>query len=102
RGGKQNPVVVTKGQVNATPFGGVRSLDSALIAGYNRGFGNDFPRIAWNRVAGRVEVAWNDASAHPLGDIWLRSYSATLGDPSAIERVNDDTSFALHFLPAIS
>ena len=101
-GGKNNPVVITKGQTNATPVGGVRSLDATVIAGYNRGTGNDFPRIAWNRVSGRVIVAWNDASLHPLGDIWLRSYSASLGNPSAIAQVNDDSDFALHFLPALS
>ena len=101
-GGKNNPVVITKGQTNATPVGGVRSLDATVIAGYNRGTGNDFPRIAWNRVSGRVIVAWNDASLHPLGDIWLRSYSAALGNPSGIAQVNDDSDFALHFLPALS
>jgi hypothetical protein len=101
-GGNGNPVVVTKGQVNASPVGGVRSLGSVVIAGYNRGTGNDFPRIAWNRAAGRVEVAWNDASAHPLGDIWLRSYPARLGSPSAIQRLNDDSDYTLHFLPALS
>jgi hypothetical protein len=101
-GGQNHPVVVTKGQVNATPVGGVRSLGTVPIAGYNRGVGNDFPRIAWNKVTGRVEVAWNDASLHPLGDIWLRSYSAQLGNPSGIAQVNDDSDFTLHFLPALS
>ena len=94
--------MITKGQINATPVGGVRSLDATVIAGYNRGTGNDFPRIAWNRVSGRVIVAWNDASLHPLGDVWLRSYSASLGNASAIAQVNDDSDFALHFLPAVS
>lgn len=102
RGGRQNPVVVTKGQVNATPVGGVRSLGTVVIAGYNRGTGNDFPRIAWDRVAGRVDVAWNDGSLHALGDIWLRSYSAQLGNPSPIVRVNDDSDYTMHFLPAVS
>ena len=101
-GGKGHPVVITKGQLNASPVGGVRSLGSVVIAGYNRGTGNDFPRIAWNRATGRVEVAWNDASLHPLGDIWLRSYSARLRNPSPIVRVNDDSDFTLHFLPALS
>jgi hypothetical protein len=101
-GGKNHPIVVTKGQVNATPVGGVKSLDSTLIAGYSRGIGNDFPRIAWNPTNGRVIVAWNDGSLHPLGDIWLRSYSSTLGDPGAIARVNDDSDFTLHFMPAVS
>ena len=101
-GGKNHPVVVTRGQVNATPVGGVKSLDTTLIAGYSRGIGNDFPRVAWNRAAARVDVAWNDGSLHPLGDIWLRSYSGQLGDPSAIAQVNDDSDFTLHFMPALS
>jgi hypothetical protein len=101
-GGKTHPVVVTKGQVNASPVGGVRSLGSAVIAGYNRGIGNDFPRIAWDRATSRVVVAWNDASLHPLGDIWMRSFSARLTNPSAIVRANDDSDFTLHFLPALS
>jgi hypothetical protein len=102
RGGNANPVVVTKGQVNATPVGGVRSLDGTLIAGYNRGTGNDFPRIAWNRVKHRVDVVWNDGSLHPLGDIWVRSYTADLTGSSVIGRANDGSDFALHFLPAVS
>jgi hypothetical protein len=102
RGGKHHPVVVTQGQVNATPVGGVRSLDGAVIAGYNRGLGNDFPRIAWNPVKDRVDVAWNDASLHPLGDIWVRSFSADLSAASLIGRANDDSDFTLHFLPALS
>ena len=102
KGGRSDPVVITKGQINATPVGGVRSLDATVIAGYNRGTGNDFPRIAWDRVNGRAIVAWNDGSLHPLGDIWLRSYSASLGNASAIAQVNDDSDFTLHFLPAVS
>ena len=101
-GGQGNPVVITRGQVNASPVGGVRSLGSVVIAGYNRGTGNDFPRIAWNRAAGRVVVAWNDASLHPLGDIWLRSYSPQLSSPSPIVQLNDDSDFTLHFMPALS
>jgi hypothetical protein len=102
RGGKHNPVVVTRGQVNATPAGGVRSLDGTLIAGYNRGTGNDFPRIAWNRAKDRVDVVWNDGSLHPLGDIWVRSYTPGLAGSSVIGRANDGSDFALHFLPAVS
>src|SRR6185312_9174012 len=96
------PVVVTLGQVNATPVGGVRSLGGTLIAGYNRGLGNDFPRVAWNRAEGRVDVAWNDGSLHPLGDIWVRAYTPDLGGSSVIGRANDASDFALHFLPALS
>jgi hypothetical protein len=102
RGGKRNPVVITKGQVNATPVGGVRSLDGAFIAGYNRGTGNDFPRIAWNRAKNRVDVAWNDGSLHPLGDIWVRSYTPNLTTASVIGRANDGSDYALHFLPGLS
>jgi hypothetical protein len=88
--------------VNATPVGGVRSLDGAVIAGYNRGPGNDFPRIAWNRAKNRVDVAWNDGSLHPLGDIWVRSYTPTLAASSVIGRANDGSDYALHFLPGLS
>jgi hypothetical protein len=102
RGGKASPIVITKGQANATPVGGVRSLGEVAIAGYNRGLGNDFPRVAWNAFRGRLDVAWNDASLHPLGDVWVRSYSADLTGVGAIGRANDGSDFALHFLPALS
>jgi hypothetical protein len=101
-GGISRPVVFTHGQVNSTPAGGVKSMDSTLIAGYNRGTGNDFPRIAWDATLGRVVVAWNDASAHPLGDIWIRTLGPGLQGPSKIARANSDADFTLHFLPALS
>jgi hypothetical protein len=44
----------------------------------NRGTGQDFPRIAVNAPLGKVLVVWNDASAHPLGDIWLRALPRNL------------------------
>jgi hypothetical protein len=72
------------------------------IAGYNRGIGNDFPRVAVDVPLGRVAFEWNDASLHPLGDIWLRTFNLQLQAPDAIRKVNDDNSFALHFLPAVS
>ena len=101
-GGPAHPVVVTKGQKNSSPAGGVKSLDGVFISGYNRGIGQDFPRIAVDAPLGKVLVEWNDASLHPLGDIFLRSLSLGLGSPGAIAKVNDDNGFALHFLPAVS
>jgi hypothetical protein len=101
-GGPDSPVVLTVGQANASAFGGVRSMNSTYIAGYNRGTGNDFPRIAVDPVDDRVVFAWNDASAHPLGDIWLRTASYDLSTMTPIRQVNDDRSFAMHFMPALS
>ena len=101
-GGPANRVVVTRGQVNSGPSGGVKSLDAVAIAGYNRGIGLDFPRVAVDAPLGRVAFEWNDASLHPLGDIWLRTFNLQLKAPDAIRKVNDDNSFALHFLPAVS
>jgi hypothetical protein len=43
-----------------------------------------------------------DASLHPLGDIWLRGVKLKLAGRDATSRVNDDNSFALHCLPAVS
>ena len=96
---------VTKGQTGATnDAGGVRSLDGVVIAGYNRGIGQDFPRVEFDPVSGGVLVEWNDASHHPLGDVWLRSLPGNLSiaGATAISRVNDDRSFAMHFMPALS
>jgi hypothetical protein len=101
-GGMDAPVVLTEGQVNAHPQGGVKSLDSTFISGYTRGFGNDFPRVAFNPVANQVVFVWNDANLHPLGDVWLRTTSTDLFTMDAIQQVNDDASFALHMLPAVS
>jgi hypothetical protein len=102
-GGLNNPRVVTKGQTNSSPGGGVKSLDGTPIAGYNRGLGQDFPRIAYDPTRNQVVVEWNDASHHPLGDIFLRALNANLNlSGSQIRQVNDDNAFALHFLPAVS
>lgn len=100
-GGESDPVVVSKNQVNGRPNGGVKSLNNVFIPGYSRG-ANDFPRIAYNDVAGKVVFVWNDASLHPLGDIWLRLATPDLSSLDPIRRVNDDTSFALHMFPAVS
>jgi len=101
-GGPGNPVVVTQGQLNSNGRGGVKSLDAVVIAGYNRGIGNDFPRVAFDAPLNQIVFEWNDASHHPLGDIFLRSFNPNLSSAGAIRKVNDDNSFALHFLPAVS
>ena len=101
-GGRSNPRVVTSGQINSSRTGGVRSLDAQVIAGYNRGTGNDFPRLAYDPAANQLLVEWNDSSAHPLGDIWMRALGRRLGFASHIVKVNDDSDYTLHFLPAIS
>ena len=101
-GGPARPRVVSLGQRNSNGAGGVKSLDAVVIAGFNRGTGQDFPRIAVNGPLGKVLVVWNDASAHPLGDIWLRALPMNLTITGPISKVNDDNSYALHFLPAVS
>ena len=100
-GGPTQPRVVTLGQRNSEGHGGVKSLDIP-IPGYSGLQGQDFPRIAVDAPLGKVVIVWNDASAHPLGDIWMRALprSLTIGGP--IVKVNDDNSYALHFLPAVS
>lgn len=101
-GGNAAPFVFTTGQTGATPEGGVKSLSATQIVGYSRFIGNDFPRIAANPSTGQVVFVWNDASRHPLGDIFLRTATFGLGTMGPIQQVNDDNSFALHFLPAVS
>lgn len=100
-GSTADPIVVTQGQVNSTAAGGVKSTDLVVIAGYNRGLGNDFPRIAFDGPLNQVIVEWNDASLHPLADIWMRAFPSHLGTPGPISKVNTDDSGALHFLPAV-
>lgn len=80
----------------------VKSLDSVTIPGYNRGVGNDFPRIAFNATTEKVVIVWNEGNAHPMGDIVMVTTDRNLGNLSPRTRVNDDNSFALHFLPAVS
>jgi hypothetical protein len=101
-GGPGNPRVVTKGQRNSGGAGGVKSMDLVAVPGYTRFFGQDFPRIAVDAPRHKVVVVWNDASAHPLGDIWMRALPMGLALNSRIHKVNDDRSSALHFLPALS
>jgi hypothetical protein len=101
-GGPARRVVISAGQAGGNAYGGTKSLDTVPIAGYNRGTGQDFPRIALSPRAGKVLFEWNDTSAHPLGDIWLRSASLSLGSLDRTVRVNDDSKYALHFMPAVS
>ena len=101
-GGPSHRIVISAGQLHGNAAGGTKSMDTVSIAGYSRGQGQDFPRIAINSSSHSVVFSWNDASLHPLGDIWLRSAPYGLTALGKTVRVNDDTSYALHFLPAVS
>jgi len=98
-GGPSSPIVVTLGQLDAVN-GGVKSLDLVPVTGFN-GTSNDFPRIAWNSTQSLVVIVWNDASHHPLGDIFMRAYTPRFARAGPIETVNDDTTGALHMFPAV-
>jgi hypothetical protein len=101
RGGVAAPVVLTAGRPG-NRYGGVRSLDSTVLAGYSRGTGNDFPRVSIDRAAKQVVFVWNDASLHPLGNIWMRTAPFGLTGLGAVHRVDDGTDYALRFMPAVS
>jgi len=94
--------VVSKGQVEGSSVGGTKPLGRQFIEGYNRFPPPDFPQAAYNPVSGKLDVVWADSSRHPLGDVFLREVSLNLRTLGATHKVNDDSSFALHFLPAIS
>jgi len=98
-GGPSLPVVVTLGQLDSVN-GGVKSLDLVPVTGFN-GTGNDFPRIAWNGTHNQVVIVWNDASNHPLGDIFMRAYAPRFATALPIQKVNDDNTGALHMFPAV-
>lgn len=101
-GGTDSPVYITDGQVNGHAYGGVKSVSNAPIAGYTRYTVDDFPRIAYDATTNGVVFSWQDASLHPLGDIWLRSMSTGLASMGAIQKVNDGGDWALHLFPAVS
>jgi hypothetical protein len=62
-GGPAHPVVVSAGQPHGSlDHLGVKSLDGSVIAGYSRGIGNDFPRLAFDKAGQAVAFVWNDAS----------------------------------------
>src|SRR6266516_4947741 len=52
----------------------VVSMEGASIPGYNRFPGSDFPRLAVSDKFGTVSMVWNDARAHPYGDILMQSF----------------------------
>lgn len=88
---------------NAVP---IASMDAAFIPGYNRFPMNDFPRIAVSDTAGSgpgsVAIVWNDARFHANGDILMQRFdrgSLNFQGPTTV--VNQDTSGAVHILPAI-
>jgi len=101
-GGPSHPIILSTRQPHANRAGGVKSLDTVPIAGYSRGPGQDFPRLAIDASTHSVVFVWNDASLHPLGDVWLRAAPFGLGRLGSTVRVNDDASYSLHFMPAVS
>lgn len=82
----------------------VTSTDETEIPGYNRGVGNDFPRIAVSDSKGTVSIVWNDTRTNPQADILLQSLSlVTLAPVQAapVKLNNDNVLGTLHFLPAL-
>jgi hypothetical protein len=80
------------------------STDTTVIAGYNRGTGNDFPRLAVSSVNGTVSMVWNDTRSNPLADVLLQSFdlvSLTPVQNAPVKLNNDSASGTLHFLPAL-
>ena len=88
----------------ATTAVNIVSTDTTLIAGYNRGTGNDFPRLAVSGVNGTVSMVWNDTRSNPLADVLLQSFdlvSLTPVQTAPVKLNNDSASGTLHFLPAL-
>jgi len=88
----------------ATTAVNIVSTDTTLIAGYNRGTGNDFPRLAVSSVNGTVSMVWNDTRSNPLADVLLQSFdlvSLTPVQTAPVKLNNDSASGTLHFLPAL-
>lgn len=80
------------------------STDLTEIPGYNRGTGNDFPRVAVSDEKGTLSVVWNDTRSNPQGDILLQSL--WLGSLAPVQaapvKLNNDTGIGtLHFLPSL-
>lgn len=49
----------------------------------------------------QLVIVWNDASRHPLGDIFMRAYGPRLSPAGQIFKVNDDNAGAMHMFPAV-
>jgi len=82
----------------------VISTDLTIIPGYNRGVGNDFPRIAVSDMKGTVSIVWNDTRSNPMADILLQSLQLVSLAPVQVApvKLNNDTGIGtLHFLPAV-
>lgn len=82
----------------------VVSTDLTEIQGYNRGTGNDFPRVAVSDAKGTLSVVWNDTRSNPQGDIlmqslWLESLAPVQVAPVKLN--NDKGIGTLHFLPGV-
>jgi len=80
------------------------STDITGVPGYNRGFMNDFPRIAVSDRYGTVSLVWNDARNKPLGDILLQSYNLGTLTPiqSSPVRLNSDNGAGdMHTMPGL-
>ena len=100
-GGPTRPRIVSMGQLHSNGHGAVKQVRPGAIAGYNAS-AQSAPRIVVNARRRKVIVVWTDASAHPLGDVWLRALPLTLRVTGRIRRINDDRSAAAHLLPAVS
>ena len=74
------------------------------IPGYNRGTGNDFPRIAVSDSKGTVSIVWNDTRSNPQADILLQSlWLGNLGPVQvAPVKLNNDKGIGTVALPAQS
>ena len=80
------------------------STDTTEIPGYNRGTGNDFPRIAVSDSKGTVSIVWNDTRSNPQADILLQSlWLGNLGpvQVAPVKLNNDKGIGTLHFLPSL-
>lgn len=80
------------------------STDLTEIAGYNRGTGNDFPRVAVSDTKGTLSVVWNDTRSNPQADILLQSLWLVSLAPVQVApiKLNNDSGIGtLHFLPSL-